>query len=77
MRLRFLFRQQQEQDALRQTARLLADYFGDVDVTPTDIAGAPTHRRAATVSVDRGPNIPSALAGALRLRHSWLGARDG
>jgi len=77
MRLRFLFRQQQEQDALRQTARLLADYFGDVDVTPTDIAGAPTHERASSISFDRCPNLPSVLAVLSCSYHSWFGARDG
>ena len=39
LRFRFLFRTPDEQAALQETARLFADYFDDIDVTPSDLAG--------------------------------------
>jgi hypothetical protein len=69
-RLRFLFRKPEEQAALQETARLLADYFGDIDLTPSDLAGA--HRRAQIEAVQTRAQAHLPMVALPRRLHGYV-----
>ena len=61
-RLRFLFRKPEEQEALQDTARLFTDYFGDLDVTASDVAGKPFARVCTWIAQRGGGRVPNRRA---------------